>query len=782
MFSGIAFTEVQWQISGLGVEWAIPSDNNVGILKVLLNNVPTDVSLTSLTVQSGNTSDLNVSDVKLYRDNGDGVFDADVDQLVAGSLQFLNGCVSFDNLSIFPKSNGDLEVFIAYDIADFDYLSNFNQVDGYFGVGDIVLSNGVSNSSIEDPAGSVTLISEINVYMDPGALYNNLVGSQKTVEIKVDQIVGMKGAHLICEYDTSKIEIQQVQKGSIWPSSGVFFDYQQADNTVVIDLAYLDGTVSGSGILATINFVIKKPGTAHLKLSTVDLRDNQNRTFPFTVEITNGMSDFLLGDFKGGNNDPDGKVNFEDLVVFASAYGLRSGQEGWNPVYDIGPTNTGGIDGAPQQDNVINFEDLSLFALNYGAKVSSAVNDYDLMFKVDKNDGTDFEITLLLKRNNTNWDKLGTSNFIFTYNSDALSNPTLQTVYNFSGGNYSSMGLESIAPNSVSLNIDQLGANNGTDVTESWMEVATVHFDIIDENSSSNFNWDIENTLAYDDNETTQLYHGTFKDLYVSLSAHITNSSVPPEQEMGDIPLFVSKKHNESIEESVSLTLIRDPNVSNDNQIIKYDLMLNSGAVNIRGFETVLSFNPELMELIDFKEEKSDFNTFFNKTIRQNMGTVDISWVVLGKNESPCENIKIGELYFKKIGYGDNLIKFSSTDVRNKANEKLSCLCEVSDSKFDESKEVLPETISLSSNYPNPFNPSTHFSLQVNKESVVNLTVFNIIGQKVKTLYSGLIDAGIHKFTWDGRDEQGKAMETGVYLYILSSDGHKETRKMTLLR
>jgi len=782
MFSQMAFAQIQWQVSGLGVEWAIPSDNNVGILKVSLSNVPTDVCLTSLTVQSGNTSDLDVSNVMLYRDNGDGIFNADVDQLIAGGLQFSNGCVSFDNLSIPPKSNGDLEVFIAYDIADFDCSSNFNQVDGYFDAGDIILSNGISNSSIENPAGSVTLINEVNVRMDPGAIYYNLVGSHKTVEIKVDQIEGMKGAHFICEYDTSKLEIQQVQKGSIWPSSEVFFDNRQVDKTVVIDLSYLDGTVSGSGILATINFVRKKPGTAYLKLSTVDLRDNLNRTFPFTVEITNGISDFLLGDFRGGTDDPDGKVNFEDLVVFASAYGLQSGQEGWNPVYDIGPTNTGRIDGAPKQDNVVNFEDLSLFALNYGAKVNSAVKDYDLMFKVDKNDGTDFEITLLLKRNNTNWDKLGTSNFVFTYNSDALSNPTLQTAYNFSGGNYSVMGIELIAPNSVSLNIDQVGVNNGTDVTVGWMEVATVHFDIINEDSSSNFNWDIENTLAYDDNETTQLYHGTFKDIYVSLSAHITNPTVPTEQDMGDIPLFVSKKHHESIEKSVSLTLIRDTNESNDNQIVKYDLMLNSGAVNIRGFETVLSFNPELMKLIDFKEEKSHFNTFFNKIVHQNMGTADISWVILGKDESSCKNIKIGELYFKKIGYGSNLIKFNSTDVRNKANEKLSCLCEVSDSKLDESKKILPETISLSSNYPNPFNPSTHFSVQVAKESIVNLNVFNIIGQKVKTLHSGLLEAGIHNFTWDGRDEQGKEMETGVYLYILSSNGHKEIRKMTLLR
>ena len=66
-------------------------------------------------------------------------------------------------------------------------------------------------------------------------------------------------------------------------------------------------------------------------------------------------------------------------------------------------------------------------------------------------------------------------------------------------------------------------------------------------------------------------------------------------------------------------------------------------------------------------------------------------------------------------------------------------------------------------NYPNPFNPTTTFSYSLANESKVSLTLFNVKGQKIKTLVNENQAAGIHQVIWDGTDDHGKKVSTGIY-------------------
>lgn len=96
---------------------------------------------------------------------------------------------------------------------------------------------------------------------------------------------------------------------------------------------------------------------------------------------------------------------------------------------------------------------------------------------------------------------------------------------------------------------------------------------------------------------------------------------------------------------------------------------------------------------------------------------------------------------------------------------------------------VLPELLQLHQNYPNPFNPSTTISFSLSQEAVVSLTVYNILGQAVKTLMlRGKLSAGPHSAVWDGTNSHGDAVSSGIYLYRLSSDKASVSRKMLLLR
>jgi len=95
---------------------------------------------------------------------------------------------------------------------------------------------------------------------------------------------------------------------------------------------------------------------------------------------------------------------------------------------------------------------------------------------------------------------------------------------------------------------------------------------------------------------------------------------------------------------------------------------------------------------------------------------------------------------------------------------------------------TLPAKFSLEQNYPNPFNPSTRIDYALPVESDVSLQIFNLLGQLVRTLVSGDRPAGYHSVEWDGRDNSGRLVGSGLYFFRLSTEEFVQTRKMVLLR
>ena len=95
---------------------------------------------------------------------------------------------------------------------------------------------------------------------------------------------------------------------------------------------------------------------------------------------------------------------------------------------------------------------------------------------------------------------------------------------------------------------------------------------------------------------------------------------------------------------------------------------------------------------------------------------------------------------------------------------------------------ALPSKFELSQNYPNPFNPSTVIEYQLPVTSQVTLEVFNIIGQKVSTLVNQVQTAGTWSARWDAKDDAGRQVATGLYLYRLTAQNTVFTRKMMLIK
>lgn len=94
----------------------------------------------------------------------------------------------------------------------------------------------------------------------------------------------------------------------------------------------------------------------------------------------------------------------------------------------------------------------------------------------------------------------------------------------------------------------------------------------------------------------------------------------------------------------------------------------------------------------------------------------------------------------------------------------------------------LSHSFQLHQNYPNPFNPSTQIAFELAVSEFVQLEIFNLIGQKVRTLLNESRPAGIHQVTWDARDDFGNELPAGIYYYQLKSANFQQTKKMLLVK
>jgi S-formylglutathione hydrolase FrmB len=95
---------------------------------------------------------------------------------------------------------------------------------------------------------------------------------------------------------------------------------------------------------------------------------------------------------------------------------------------------------------------------------------------------------------------------------------------------------------------------------------------------------------------------------------------------------------------------------------------------------------------------------------------------------------------------------------------------------------TVPATFLLSQNYPNPFSRDTHISYQLSRTSFVEIAVYDLTGQKVRTLVNETKPAGVYSVDWDGRDNSNMLASSGLYIYRLNTGSYTQIRKMIILR
>ena len=96
--------------------------------------------------------------------------------------------------------------------------------------------------------------------------------------------------------------------------------------------------------------------------------------------------------------------------------------------------------------------------------------------------------------------------------------------------------------------------------------------------------------------------------------------------------------------------------------------------------------------------------------------------------------------------------------------------------------DLMPSEFALQQNYPNPFNPSTQIRYALPNSSHVRIVVYNMLGSKVRTLYSGEQEAGFRSILWNATNDQGDPVSAGMYIYTIEAGGYFSSRKMILLK
>ncbi|MCJ7497529.1 MAG: T9SS type A sorting domain-containing protein, partial [candidate division Zixibacteria bacterium] len=95
---------------------------------------------------------------------------------------------------------------------------------------------------------------------------------------------------------------------------------------------------------------------------------------------------------------------------------------------------------------------------------------------------------------------------------------------------------------------------------------------------------------------------------------------------------------------------------------------------------------------------------------------------------------------------------------------------------------IVPEKFELFQNYPNPFNFGTLIKYALPEESNVKIVIYNLLGQKVRVLVEDAQSPGYYTIYWDGRNDRGEDITSGIYFYRIQTGSFTKTAKMSLLK
>ena len=157
----------------------------------------------------------------------------------------------------------------------------------------------------------------------------------------------------------------------------------------------------------------------------------------------------------------------------------------------------------------------------------------------------------------------------------------------------------------------------------------------------------------------------------------------------------------------------------------------------------------------------------YNDILNTNYGVSTYEYAMLMSNNSLA------------LAYIDYIVKATDGEFNVMSDSGKFVLNNVS---LSTQIDIKPEIFSLHQNYPNPFNPSTTIAYDLPIASIVNITIYDMMGRKIKTLVNEYEAAGFKYTQWDGRNDKNESVSAGVYVYLLQTEKFMQNKKMIFLK
>jgi hypothetical protein len=193
----------------------------------------------------------------------------------------------------------------------------------------------------------------------------------------------------------------------------------------------------------------------------------------------------------------------------------------------------------------------------------------------------------------------------------------------------------------------------------------------------------------------------------------------------------------------------------------------------VSGWEFGMQYNGDHMQA----EVRIPFGNNPKRYLNSGPGNSIGIWIGIADAGDPY--LDDGELYANQIAYWPWQGIFSYFPQKLARIHLSSSSTSIEE---DGSEGSIANAFKLDQNYPNPFNPTTVINYELPRPAKVKLNVYNVLGQRIKTLANGLRAAGNHTVVWDGKDQKGRRVASGIYFYKIAAGDYTCVRKMILLR
>jgi parallel beta-helix repeat protein len=210
---------------------------------------------------------------------------------------------------------------------------------------------------------------------------------------------------------------------------------------------------------------------------------------------------------------------------------------------------------------------------------------------------------------------------------------------------------------------------------------------------------------------------------------------------------------------------------------VEVKLMVDN-ANGVKGMRIALDFDRTQLQLLSITPGKlvSDSRIFFWSASDE----IEISCAALGQEYTIGGSGEVASIKFKVLREGPVNLTSRVLDLRDVDNYPISCTFNKGAVGPTAGK---PDKFALLQNYPNPFNPETYISFALPVASPVSLKIYNVAGQLVKSLADGeQMSAGLHMVRWDGTNQTGEKVASGIYFYKMNAGDFQATKKMVVTK